>query len=158
MTSSENKPQLDNARLVNFCEEVGIRKHFSTPNHLQANGQVETINKIIKHMLKVRLDALKGEWADKLPNVLWSYRTTTKTSKGETPFSLAFGVEAMIPVELIIPSFRITTYNEEENQIVLRRELDLVEERRNGTKLRNVVYKQPMQDTIIKKCENKNSK
>ena len=36
-------------------------------------------------------------------------------STGETPFSLAYGVEAMIPVEIEGPSLRRETYNQEEN-------------------------------------------
>ncbi|XP_022891492.1 uncharacterized protein LOC111406334 [Olea europaea var. sylvestris] len=89
---TDNGKQFDNARLSNFCKELDINKHFSSPNHPQANGQVEAINKIIKHTLKAKLDLLKGGWAEELPSVLWSYRTTARTSTGETPFSMAFGI------------------------------------------------------------------
>lgn len=65
---TNNWKQLDNARLLRLCEELGIRKHFSMPNHPQANDRVEAINEIIKHTLKVKLEALR--WADKLPSVL----------------------------------------------------------------------------------------
>ncbi|XP_022853645.1 uncharacterized protein LOC111375088 [Olea europaea var. sylvestris] len=120
-----------------FSKEFGIKKHFSTPNHPQANNQVEAINKIIKHTLKAKLDLFKGRWVEELPSVLWSYCTTARTSMEETPFSGAFGVEAMIPLEVSIPSLCMTDYDKEKNNIALRMELDLAEERRN-----NVVYKQ----------------
>ncbi|GKA43747.1 reverse transcriptase domain-containing protein [Tanacetum coccineum] len=39
-------------------------------------------------------------WVDELPNVLWAHQTSLKTSNGETPNSLTFGSEAVIPVEI----------------------------------------------------------
>ncbi|XP_022880657.1 uncharacterized protein LOC111397926 [Olea europaea var. sylvestris] len=114
---------------------------FVEINHLQANGQVETINKIIKHTLKVKLNLFTEGWADELPSVLWSYLTAARTSKGETPFSLAFGIEAMITLEVGIPLLRITDYDKERNHMALRTELDLTEEKRNNADLKNVVYK-----------------
>ena len=58
------------------------------------------MNKTIKHNLKTKLENLKGRWADDHPEILWAYRTTARSTTGETPFSLAYGYEAMVPVEL----------------------------------------------------------
>ena len=98
-----------------FCHELGIKKSFSSANHPQTNGQVEAINKIIKHNLKMKLKEHKGVWAEELPKVLWAYRMTSRTSIWETPFSLAYGVEAIILTEVGIPSLRCETYDQEEN-------------------------------------------
>lgn len=57
----DNEKQFNNARFANFRKEFDIKKHFSTPKYPQANGQVESINKIIKHTLKAKLDALKKD-------------------------------------------------------------------------------------------------
>ena len=57
--------------------------------------------------LKKRLDEVKGKWVDELPHVLWSYRTTSRRLTGETPFSMTYGVEAVIPVEMGFPMMRI---------------------------------------------------
>ena len=46
--------------------------------------------------LKKRLDKAKGKWVDELPYVLWSYRTTSRRSTGETPFSMTYGVKAVV--------------------------------------------------------------
>ena len=43
----------------------------------------------------------------KLHGVLWAYRTSFKTSVQATPFRLAYGLEAVMPVEFQIPSLRI---------------------------------------------------
>ena len=76
---------------------------------------MEAINKIIKHNLKMKLKEHKGVWADELPKVLWAYKMTSKTSIVETLFSLVYGVEVMILVEVGIPSLRCETYNQDEN-------------------------------------------
>ncbi|XP_022871547.1 uncharacterized protein LOC111390699 [Olea europaea var. sylvestris] len=139
---TDNGKRFDNARLSDFCEELSIKKHFSSPNHPQPNGQVEAINKIIKHTLKAKLDLFKGGWAEELSSVLWSYRTTARTSTEETLFSLTFGIKAVIPLEINIPSLRITDYEEERNPIALRTKFNLTEEKMNNAELKNAVYKQ----------------
>lgn len=58
------------------------------------------MNKAIINGLKKRLDSAKGEWAEELPHVLWAYWTIHRRSIGETPFSMTFGIEVMIPVEV----------------------------------------------------------
>lgn len=38
---------------------------------------------------------------------LWAYRTSYKLTTGYTPFQLVFGFEAVVPIELEIPSLRL---------------------------------------------------
>ncbi|KAL2466653.1 Uncharacterized protein Adt_42504 [Abeliophyllum distichum] len=78
--------------------EFGYTKRLFHPYYPQANGQVEAVNKIIKHTLKRKLECAKGGWAEELSETLSSYRTTSRTATGETPFTMAYGAEAMIPV------------------------------------------------------------
>lgn len=65
--------------------------------------------------------------------MLWSYCTISRTTIGETPFSLDFGMEAIIPLETEVFSFRTLAYIEVENEKALRGELDLIVERTNET-------------------------
>ena len=51
-------------------------------------------------IIKAQLDDVRGTWPEELSNVLWAYRTTTRTLTGETPFRLTYGTEAVIPVEV----------------------------------------------------------
>ncbi|XP_022155870.1 uncharacterized protein LOC111022883 [Momordica charantia] len=104
---TDNGKQFDNAKFKDFCSNLGIHHLSSSPAHSKANGQVEAVNKITKRGLKLRLDSRKGRWAEELPEVLWSYRITPRESTGETPFSLAFGSEAVVPVEIGIPTDRV---------------------------------------------------
>ena len=59
----------------------------------------------------MKFEDLKGRWADELPEMLWAYRSTAKTSTGETPFLLAYGYEAMVPVEIRVGSLRRDNYD-----------------------------------------------
>ncbi|XP_020421250.1 uncharacterized protein LOC109949591 [Prunus persica] len=103
---TNNGRQFDNAKFKQFCSNLKICLCFASPAHPQSNGQVEAVNKIIKKTLKTKLDKAKGCWPELLPEVLWSYRTTFRTSTGEAPFSLSFGTEAVAPVEIGQPTYR----------------------------------------------------
>ena len=48
-----------------------------------------------------------NNWSDKLVNALWAYRTTVRTATGQTPYALAFEMEAVVPYEILIPSLRV---------------------------------------------------
>ena len=73
---SDNGTQFDSNKFRDFCDDLGIKKSFSSVNHPQMNGQVEAVNKIIKFNLKTKLEESKGLWAEELLKVLWAYRTT----------------------------------------------------------------------------------
>ncbi|KAI5396441.1 hypothetical protein KIW84_062596 [Lathyrus oleraceus] len=47
------------------------------------------------------------DWHEMLPFALHGYRTFVRTSTGATPFSLVYGMEAVLPVEVEIPSLRV---------------------------------------------------
>ncbi|XP_031252024.1 uncharacterized protein LOC116109926 [Pistacia vera] len=98
-----------------FCDMWGIKLSFSTPCNPQSNGQAESSNKTIIQTLKKRLQKAKGAWADKLPGVLWSYRTIAHSLTGETPFSLTYDSKAVILAEVSVPSTRLQWADEETN-------------------------------------------
>lgn len=83
-----------------MCEELGIKKHFSSPHHPQANVRVEIVNKTIKLILKKKLDEKRAR-VDELSYVLWAICTTSRTATGETPLSMAYEAEAMSLVEVM---------------------------------------------------------
>ena len=85
--------------------------------------------------LKNRLDDAKGRWVEELPHVLWTYRTTPRKSTGKTPFSMTYGVEAVIPLESGFPTMRSSTFTSNGNDELLKRNLDLIEERRENARV-----------------------
>ena len=71
-----------------------------------------------------------------MARVLWAYRTIARTPTGETPFKLAFGIEAIIPAEVGVSSLRQAHYDEGTNNNELKLSLDCLAEVRDGAALR----------------------
>ena len=124
----DNGRQFDCDKFREYCEKYHIEPHYTSVAHPQSNGQVESMNKTIVASLKKKVDRCLGKWADEIPNVLWGYRTTHRTSTGETPYRLAFGSEAVLPIELELPNIRTRDLDHVANQISLRANLDIMEE------------------------------
>jgi len=88
------------------------------------------------------MDKADGNWVEELPSILWSYRTTVKVSTGETPFSLCYGSEALISIEIGVPTLRVELFSLESNKQNLRDNLDLLNELHDQAKIRQAVYNQ----------------
>jgi len=138
----DNGPQFMGDQITEFLRSWQIKRITSTPYHLVGNGQAESTNKFIINNLKKRLQDSKCNWPEVLPGVLWAYRTTTKTGTGETPFSMVYGAEALIPVEIGEPSTRYDHAMEESNDEEMRVNLDLLEGRREVALIRMATQKQ----------------
>ncbi|KAL0444527.1 UNVERIFIED_CONTAM: Ribonuclease HI [Sesamum latifolium] len=83
---------------------------------------------VLSKGIKTKLTQAGGQWVDALPRVLWAYRTTPRSTTGETPFNLVYGSEAVIPGEADLETFGIQHYEQENNDNLLRANLDLIDE------------------------------
>ena len=137
---SDNGLQFDSKMFRKYCGELGIINRYSTPAYPQGNGQAEAVNKVIVSGLKKRVDDAKGKWVEELPHVLWTYRTTPRRSTGETPFSMIYGVEAVIPLETSFPTTRTSSFKSKDNDEQLTRSLDLIEEKRENAIVQLACY------------------
>ena len=78
--------------------------HYSANYYPQGNGLVESSNKnLIRILKKTVIENQKG-WHLTLPNSLWADRVTPKSSIGVSPYTLAYGKEAIIPPSIMLPS------------------------------------------------------
>ncbi|CAN1281364.1 Retrovirus-related Pol polyprotein from transposon 412 [Linum perenne] len=136
--------QFDCTAFLEFCEEFKIMVRSASVAYPQANGQAEAINKLILQGLKKRVDAAKGKWVDELPNILWAHRTSYKTATDETPYTLVYGTEAVLPVEVNLPSLRIQLFNQGGNDAGLHHNLDMIEERREDAAIRLLAEKEQL--------------
>ena len=89
-----------------LIQEYGIQNHRSSAYRPQTNGAVETANKNIKRILR-KMVKTSRDWSEKLPFSLWAYHTYFHTSIGVTLYSLVYGMEAMLPVEIEMGSLRV---------------------------------------------------
>ncbi|KAJ9536185.1 hypothetical protein OSB04_un000645 [Centaurea solstitialis] len=147
----DNGSQFISEKTRKFCDERGIRLITSTPRYPQSNGLAESSNKVIINSIRKRLKEAKGKWVEELPSVLWANRTTPRTSTGQTPFSLVYGCEAVLPIESQLPIARHRTM--EQNVIDLYYDLDALEELRE-----KAFQKMALQKAMVERHFNKKVK
>ena len=149
----DNGLQFDSKVFRKYCSDLGIKNRYSTSAYSQGNWQAETVNKVIVNGLKKRLDDVNGKLVEELPHVLWTYRTTPRRSTGETPFSMTYGAEAVIPLENGFPTLRTSTFTLDGNNELLKKNLDLIEERRENAMVQLAYYQHKLKqgyDTNVK--------
>ncbi|GKD44592.1 reverse transcriptase domain-containing protein [Tanacetum coccineum] len=141
---SDNCKQFSDNPFNDWCEKLNITQCFASVKHLQSNRLVERVNRSLGEGIKVRLGDGNKNWIEELPHVLWAHRTMIKSSHGDTPFSLTYGTEAVIPVEIRMPTYRTTVVDAIHNVEELRLNLDLLEERRERAAIREAKAKLKM--------------
>lgn len=99
-------------------------------------------NTIVLEGIRKSLEVAKGTWVDDLPGLLWSVRTIAKEATENSPFGLFYGSEAVLRIEVGIPSPRMTVYEFEKNEEEKSINLDLLPETQGNALLRSIHYKQ----------------
>ncbi|GKE45150.1 reverse transcriptase domain-containing protein [Tanacetum coccineum] len=94
--------------------------------------------------IKARLGEGNKNWIEELPHVLWAHRTMIKLSHDDTPFSLTYGTEVVIPAKIGMPTYRTTVVDAAHNDEELQLNLDLLEERRERAAIREAKAKSKM--------------
>ncbi|XP_068486911.1 uncharacterized protein [Phaseolus vulgaris] len=133
---SDNGTQFASQQLGKLCTEVGINKVFASVEHPQTNGQVKSANRVLLRGLKRRLEKAKRARAEEVSRIVWAYHTMPQSSTMETPFSLVYGSDAMIPVEIHESSPRFLGFVAEESNEERRVNLDLIDEAREEAKIK----------------------
>lgn len=90
-----------------LTEKYKIKHRKSTPYHPQANGQVESTNKVLENIMTKTVQLNRRDWYEKLKDALWAYRITWKNTTGFSPYQLVYGKEALLPIELQIQTYRL---------------------------------------------------
>ncbi|GJW05432.1 reverse transcriptase domain-containing protein [Tanacetum coccineum] len=142
---SDNRKQFAERIFLVFCQRLGVYQSFTSVYHPQANGQVEVTNRDIIKGMEQRLGKNHQGWVDELPQVLWAHRTSPKSNNGETPFSLTYGSEAVVPIEISVETERVKEFKVRNNDKRRREDLDILEERREITFIREAHYKQKLE-------------
>ncbi|GKF43022.1 reverse transcriptase domain-containing protein, partial [Tanacetum coccineum] len=69
-------------------------------SHPQTSGQTENTNRAIKRILERAVNVNRKEWADKLDDDLWAFRTAYKSPIGSTPFRIVYEKACHLPIEI----------------------------------------------------------
>nr|MCH9869382.1 transposase family protein [Serratia marcescens] len=144
---SDNGPSFRSFKIGRFAKQHKFEWRYSSIYNPRANGLAETFNKTLVKLLKKVVTKNKRDWHLRLPEALWAYRISHRTPTKSTPFSLVYGTEAVLPVELEVPSLRIAIQNEltNEDRIRLRsEELDALDETRIAVQQKLELYRKTM--------------
>jgi len=99
-----------------FRNKFRIHSVSSTTYYSNDNGLAEAFNKTIGKLLKKFVLKSQRDWDDKLGECLWAYCTTVRTTAKATSFSLVYGCEAILPLEIQILSLRVALPMEMTNE------------------------------------------
>nr|GEV76613.1 reverse transcriptase domain-containing protein [Tanacetum cinerariifolium] len=158
---SGNGKQFADNPFKDWCDKLNITQRFASVKHPQSNRLVERANRSLGEGIKARLGEMNKNWVEELPYVLWAHRTMIKSSHGDTPFSLIYGTEAVIPTEIGMLTYRTAVVDVVNNDEELRLNLDLLEERRERAAVREARAKSKMmkyynarvRDVAFKPCD-----
>src|SRR3954463_2419963 len=116
---------------------------------------MELLKQQIKILRRVqKMVVTYKDWHEMLPYALHGYRTSVRTSTGATPFFLVYGMEAVLPIEVEIPSMRVlmeAKLTEAEWCQSRFDELNLIEEKRMTALCHGQLYQQRMKKAFDKK-------
>jgi transposase InsO family protein len=141
---TDNETQFTSRIFQEYCEDISTQLCFASVAHPRSNGQAERANAEILRGLKTHTyDCLKkhgANWVGELPSVLWGNRTTPSQATGETPFFLVYEAEACLPLEIIMGSPRVQSFDESVQEQQQREDVDFIDEHRWQAAIRNARY------------------
>jgi transposase InsO family protein len=141
---TDNGRNFTSKEFKKYCESMGIKLNFASIAHPQTNGQVEKANGLICSGIKKRLlaplEKAKNAWANELPSVLWSLRTTPSEATQETPFFLVHGADVVLPVKITHEAPRIYAYEEIASTEALQHDVNALDEARDIALSRSTQY------------------
>lgn len=147
-----NASNLNNTMMRELCKEFKIEQN-SSPYRPNMNGTVEAANKNIKRIVQNMAKTYK-DWHELLPFSLNGYRTLVRTSTRATPYSPIYGMEAVLPIKVKIPSLRVIMEADlDEAEWVQSRydQLNLIEEKRLTVVCHGQLYQRRLKQAFDKK-------
>jgi hypothetical protein len=92
--------------IIELYAKWKIKHSNSSPYRSKMNGAVEVANKNVKKIIQQMIVTYK-DWHEMLPFAFHAYRTAIRTSIGATLYTLVYGMEAVMPLKVEIPSLRV---------------------------------------------------
>ena len=98
---SGSGPQFTSDVWEDLMERLAINHRFTTMYKLNTNVLVERTNKTLYYMIakEAKTSANASDWNLKIYHAIWIYNSIFRTVMGFSPFRLAYGIEALLPMK-----------------------------------------------------------
>jgi transposase InsO family protein len=117
---SEQGTHFLNKTVEALTKEFLVYHKKRTPYHPKENGIVESFNNILETTLTKICSVNRDDWYLRVPTVLWAYTITCKKLTMQTPFKLVYGLEAIVPMEYLVPSLIIASFTNMDDDGVIQ--------------------------------------
>ncbi|KAJ3687607.1 hypothetical protein LUZ61_016771 [Rhynchospora tenuis] len=148
---TDNGRQFTGAPFKNYCRGLGIEINFASVCHPQSNGLAEVSNRTILEGLKKKIEGTRNTWPEYLSEVVWAYNTTPRSATERSPYALVYGMEAVIPMEIVHPTLRTISYSTQRNAERRTEEIETIHELREEASARQAEYQRKMRKVFDKK-------
>jgi hypothetical protein len=140
---------------MKFCQDYNIELGNSTTYYPHGNGLAESSNKNLINIIKKMLSQNKKAWDSHLKYVVWEDRVSIKRSIGTSPFQLVYGLEAIFPIQLILPMMKLLQDEEAESDDMQRRINQLIEVQhvRDQVQLKSQAHQERMKEIFDKRTK-----
>ena len=91
----------DSILMKEICRLLGMQKTRTSPYHPQSDGLVERLNRTLLSMVSTLAEEESKNWDLNLPLLMLAYRTSVQETTGASPYSLMFGRETRMPVDIM---------------------------------------------------------
>ncbi|GAA0143434.1 hypothetical protein LIER_04121 [Lithospermum erythrorhizon] len=126
---SDNRAQFVSSTLQQFCEKYNIEHRFAPVYYPQASNES---NHIQRDKKESGLEwGIRGILDRGIANGVMVSVNYTSHATSETPFSLVYGTEVVLPAEVGLPTWRHRGFDEIQNSRALKEQLNFIDEIRD---------------------------
>ncbi|KAL8153701.1 hypothetical protein V2J09_011461, partial [Rumex salicifolius] len=107
---TEHSPQFESTPFKKYCKSINIQLRFASVSHPQTNSQVENVNARLLDDIRRRAFGSKGKW------MKCFLRTTPRYTTGVSPFQMVYGMDVVVPIEVLAPSNKVQNFDQSLNE------------------------------------------
>ena len=85
--------------IEDLTKKYGIKHRVTSPYNSQENGQIKSTKKFLENILTKTVVSHRKDWAERLPEALWAYKTTWRNTTGYSPYELVYGKIPLFSIE-----------------------------------------------------------